>query len=71
MPQTTIRTYVEWRLTSATKFNFLELINEYEQVDEDSDEAEAIRDMMQTLPGYPTGCPEESDILLVVTDIQH
>jgi hypothetical protein len=61
--------YVEWRMSSATKFRFLELINQYEQVPEDSDEAEAIREMIRSLPNYPHQAPTGSDILLEVTDI--
>ena len=63
--------YVEWRLNSATKFKFYELIHQYEQVSEESDEAEAVREMIRSLPGYPTQAPDMSDILLVVTDVQH
>ena len=64
-------TYVEWRLTSQTKFKFLELINMYEDVEEDSPEAEGVREMIRTLPNYPIAAPVGSDILLVVTDLQH
>ena len=64
----TMHTYIEWPLTSATKFRFLELINHYEQVAEDSDAAEAIKEGIRSLPGYPHLAPDESDILLVVTD---
>ena len=63
-----IHSYVEWRLTSSTKFKFQELIHEYEQVLEDSDEAEAIKEMIKSLPNYPSAAPVGSDILLVVTD---
>ena len=66
-----MHTYVEWRLTSATKFKFLELMNQYEQVDEDSDEAEAIVESIKSLPGYPVQAPVGSDILLEVTDIMN
>jgi hypothetical protein len=63
--------YSEWRLTSATKFRFLELVHQYEQVEEDSDAAEAIRQTIKSLPNYPTSAPTDGDILLVVTDVQH
>ncbi len=63
--------YVEWRLTQSTKFNFLELIQAYEEVEEDSDDAQAIRESIRSLPNYPQAAPEGSDILLVVTDTQH
>ena len=66
-----MHTYIEWPLTSATKFRFLELIHEYEQVEEDSDAAEALREGIRSLPGYPHGAPDMSDILLVVTDVMH
>ncbi len=67
----TAHVYVEWRLTQATKFNFLELIHAYDEVEEDSDDAEAIRESIRSLPNYPHSAPEGSDILLVVTDTQH
>ena len=67
----TIHTYVEWRLTTATKFKFLELIHEYEQVDEDSDDATALKEMIKSLPNYPHHAPIGEDILLVVTDLQN
>ena len=67
----TVSAYVEWRLTSATKFRFLELINEYEQTLEGSDAATAIAEGIKSLPGYPLAAPVGSDILLVVTDIQN
>ena len=63
--------YVDWRLTSATKFQFMELINMYEQVEEDSDEAEAIKESIKSLPGFPVTAPIDSDFLLVVTDTQN
>ena len=66
-----MHTYVEWRLTSATKFRFLELINEYEQTLEDSDDAIAITEGIRSLPGYPHEAEVGSDILLVVTDIMN
>jgi hypothetical protein len=69
--QPVVRTYVEWRLTSGTQFRFYELINEYEQVDEDSDEAEALRDMIRSLPGFPHQAPVGSDFVFVVTDFQN
>ena len=71
MPQTTLRTFVEWRLTSATQFKFYELINEYEQVEEDSDDAEAIREMIRSLPGFPHQAPMDSDFYFEVTDFQN
>lgn len=71
MPTLVARTYVEWRLTAGTKFKFLELIKEYEQVPEDSDEAEAVREMIRSLPGFPYQAPVDSDFELVVTDIQN
>jgi hypothetical protein len=67
----TMHTYIIWPLTSATKFRFLELIHQYEQVSEDSDEAEAIREMIKSLPNFPHQAPDMSDILLEVTDIQN
>jgi hypothetical protein len=66
-----IHTSWEWRLTSATKFKFLELIHEYEQVDDDSDEATALKEMIKSLPNYPHHAPIGEDILLVVTDLQN
>ncbi len=71
MPQTTIRSYVEWRCTAATKFRFMELINEYEQVDEDSEEAEVIREGIKSLPNFPAQAPIGSDFLIEITDVQH
>ena len=71
MSTLTIRTYIEWRLTQATKFRFHELINQYEQMDPESDAAFAIREGIKSLPGYPHQAPLDSDILLVVTDVQH
>ena len=68
---TTVDIFVEWRCTAATQFKFLELINEYEQVGEDSDDAEAIREMIKSLPNYPRSAPIGSDIRLVVTDLQN
>jgi hypothetical protein len=69
--RTTVNVFVEWRVTAATQFKFLELIHEYEQVDENSDEAEAIREMIKSLPNYPRSAPVDSDIRLVVTDLQN
>ena len=66
-----VQTFWQWRVTKATKFKFLELINEYEQVGENSDDAEAIREMIRSLPNYPNHLPLDEDIELVVTDIQH
>ena len=66
-----VRVSAEWRLTSATQFRFLELINQYEQVHEDSEEAAAICEDIKSLPGYPLAAPVGSDILLVVTDTQN
>ncbi len=66
-----MHTYIEWPLTSATKFRFLELIHEYEQVEEDSDAAKAICEGIKSLPGYPKLAPDMSDILLVVTDVMN
>ncbi len=63
--------YVEWRLTSAVKFQFMELINMYDDVDEDSDDALAIRESIKSLPGFPHTAPIDSDFLLVVTDTQN
>ena len=63
--------YIDWDLTAATKFKFLELINEYEQVDEDSDAAEAIKEAIRSLPGYPQQAPIDSDIYLNVTDVMN
>ena len=63
--------YVEWRLTTATKFQFMELIHHYDQVEEDSDEAEAIKEGIKSLPGFPHTAPIDSDFLLVVTDTQN
>ena len=67
----TMHTYIIWNLTAATKFRFLELIHEYEQVDEDSDAAEAIKEGIRSLPGYPKLAPDMSDFLLEVTDVMH
>jgi len=66
-----LNVYAEWRLTSAVKFQFLELIHQYEQVHEDSDDAQALVESIKSLPGYPLAAPVGSDILLVVTDIQN
>ena len=71
MRTTTVNVFVEWRCTAATQFKFLELINEYEQVTEDSDAAEAIREMIKSLPNYPHQAPVDSDFLLVTTDFQN
>lgn len=66
-----MHSYVEWRLTSATRFRFMELIHEYDQVLEDSDDAEALKEMIKSLPNYPSAAPVGSDILLVVTDMMN
>jgi hypothetical protein len=66
-----LNVFVEWRVTSATHFRFLELINEYEQTMEGSDDAFAITEGIRSLPGYPTTAPVGSDIQLVITDKQH
>jgi hypothetical protein len=66
-----IHTSWEWRCTSATQFKFRELFHEYQQVDEDSDEAAALTEMIKSLPNYPHHAPIGEDILLVVTDIQN
>ena len=71
MPEATIRTYVQWRCTAATKFRFMELINEYEQVEEDSDEAEVIREGIESLPGFPSQAPIGSDFIIEVTSVMH
>ena len=67
----TVTVMVEWRVTKATQFRFLELINEYEQTLEGSDDAFAITEGIRSLPGYPTMAPVGSDIRLVVTDLQN
>lgn len=64
----TAHTYVEWRLTKATEFRFRELYHQYTQVDEDSDEAQAIVEMIKSLPGFPVQAPMESDFLFIRTD---
>jgi hypothetical protein len=69
--QPIVRTYIEWRCTSATEFKFRELYHEYTQVDEDSDDAEALKEMIKSLPNYPHHAPIGEDILLVVTDLQN
>ena len=66
-----IHTYIPWSVTSATKFKFIELFNEYRQVDENSDDAIALREAIKSLPGFPNGAPMDSDFLLEVTDSQH
>jgi len=71
MPTMTIRTFVEWRLTSATQFRFKELMHHYGEAVEDSDEAQAIVEDIKSLPGFPLQAPEDSDIELVVTDFQN
>ncbi len=63
--------YVEWRCTSATEFKFHELAAQFEQVTEDSDEAEAIREGIKSLPGFPHQAPADSDFLFVITDVQN
>jgi len=63
--------WVDWRLTTAIKFQFMELINMYDQVEEGSDEAEAIKESIKSLPGFPVTAPIDSDFLLVVTDTQN
>jgi len=67
----TLNVFIEWRLTSATHFRFMELIHQYEQVHEDSDDAQAIVESIRSLPGYPLTAPAGSDIRLVVTDVQN
>jgi hypothetical protein len=62
---------VEWRVSKATNFRFLELMHEYEQTLEGSDDAFAITEGIRSLPGYPTKAPVGSDINVVVTDLQN
>lgn len=62
---------IEWRMTSATKFRFHELILLLEDTIEDSDEAEAIKESIKSLPGFPDTGDENVHIQLEVTDVQH
>lgn len=62
----------EWRLSSATKFRFEELIMLLDQTPDDSEDYIAITETIKSLPGFPAGLdPETAHILLVVTDTQH
>lgn len=63
--------YVEWRMTSATNFRLSELGHMLDQVEEDSNAAEAIKESIKSLPGFPHQAPIGSDFLLVVTDVQN
>ena len=62
--------YVEWPLTQATKFQFLELLSLYGEMHEDDPEAQNVVEQIKSLPGFPTNAPIDSDFLLVVTDKQ-
>jgi len=71
VPTTTFHTFFEWRCTAATQFKFYELVHQFEQVTEDSDDAEAIIEGIKSLPGFPIHAPAGSDFVLVVTDVQN
>jgi hypothetical protein len=60
--------YIEWPITSATKFKFFELMSLYDEMDDADPEVWGLVDQIRSLPGYPNNAPPDSDILLVVTD---
>jgi hypothetical protein len=62
--------YIEWPLTQATKFQFLELMSLYGEMNEDDPDTLTVIEQIKSLPGFPVNAPIDSDFLLVVTDKQ-
>jgi hypothetical protein len=62
--------YIEWPLTQATKFQFLELYSLYSELSDGDPETQVIEEQIKSLPGFPVNAPIDSDFLLVVTDKQ-
>ena len=62
---------VEWRMTSAVKQRWSDLMDALEMYQEGSDEHEAVMDQIRSLPGHPLNTTRDVLILQVITDIQH
>ena len=64
---------IEWRLTTQTQFRFQELMTLLSNTEEGSDESEAIKETIRSLPGFPTNEAVSGDvhIFLEVTNVQH
>lgn len=68
---TPVETVIEWRLPMWAALRFEELLNQLERVEDDSDEAYALKDEIRSLPGFPHNTDPDRDLIyLVVTTLR-